>query len=1431
MAIDTISPDPMPREVAERAAATRPRAWRWLAGGVAALLLVTGASVAALLWVVHSASGSAWLIRHVPYLTVSGPRGALIGDFDADRIDVVFPGSGVLRLDAPRWQGLVLASGDAGRWLRLRIATLHADRVTWLAASDRPQTTEPAQPPQSLRLPLEIEIGTATVDALRIGDDDATPVRMLRARVHLGADGGARHRFDDVAASRDRLRATGAATIDADRPLAIDARVSLVAADDAALPWQASVEARGPLDSLDVRADAHVAAREGRAAQSLTAHAVVRPFAPWPLGELQASTAALDLAVFASGVPATSLSGRAIVTTNGLDQPALVSIDVANARAGRWNEGRLPVRRLEATLRARPDAAGVVDVETLKAELGASDRPGGRIAGRGRWSGDTWNVAADLDGVLPVALDGRAPQTSLAGTVALTGSGFAAAPEQRAIDVVAQLAGTLADPRLPRGAPKALRLRVEGRAMADAIEVRVAEASLGDAKASGTGKLVRTSTRAPWRASGKLRLVGFDPLPWWPGRTDSPLARGTNRINAEGDFDLVPAAARADSSLLDSLAATRGHAEVRVHDSALAGVAVKATASVVNNDGRARTVLDVVAAGNHANGHGLLGGAASTADDWQLAIDAPALDKLAVWFGPAVRGRAPTLAGALAATAHIEGRWPALRSDGELHGSGLRYAASTVRRADGRWRLGSGADAALDASLALDGVDAAGRAIEHAAVQLSGTARAHRGELRIDSAALPPEWADAIASSARTVTAATAAASSATPTTTTTTTTATATATAASAPSPSTRSVVLASFTGGLVDADGARNAGWRGSVGEVVARSTGAPTRTWLHVRDLHGSVFWAGGPARVSIEPGAAEALGATVRWTRIAWRGGENGGNARLDAHATVEPMPVAPLLRVLQPGFGWGGDLTVGAHIDVQSAPDVVVDAVVERGSGDLTVTEGVATSPLGFSELRAAIVARNGVWNFTAGVAGSAFGTGSAAVVARTSGSASWPGEATPIDGVVELHVARLGTWGTWLPTGWRLEGELHANAKIEGRFGAPTYTGHVEGSRIAVRNFLQGVNISDGTVAIALQGDSARIETFTAKAGDGTVRLEGSATFGAAPVAALTLVADKFRMLGRVDRRIVASGRAAMRLDASTVALDGSFKVDEGLVDFTRSDAPTLGDDVEVVRRPRAAPAAGEADAAKATPVAMVAPASRKVALDLRVDMGQSLRVRGRGLDAGLRGELRLTSPGGRLAVDGTLRAVDGTYQAYGQKLVIDRGVLGFAGPVENPRLDIEATRPNLDVRVGVLVTGSAQSPRIRLFSEPDMSEIDKLSWLVVGRASETVDGADTALLQQAALALLAGEGPGVTDRIVKSIGFDQIGVRQGPSTGTGDVKDTIVTLGKQISQRWYVGYERGLNATTGSWQLIYRVAQRVSVRAQAGDDNAIDLHWILRWN
>jgi translocation and assembly module TamB len=147
-------------------------------------------------------------------------------------------------------------------------------------------------------------------------------------------------------------------------------------------------------------------------------------------------------------------------------------------------------------------------------------------------------------------------------------------------------------------------------------------------------------------------------------------------------------------------------------------------------------------------------------------------------------------------------------------------------------------------------------------------------------------------------------------------------------------------------------------------------------------------------------------------------------------------------------------------------------------------------------------------------------------------------------------------------------------------------------------------------------------------------------------------------------------------------------------------------------------------------------------------------------------------------------------------------------------------------VRVGVAIGGTAQSPRVRLFSEPEMAETDKLSWLVLGRATDGLGSNDMALLQHAALGLLAGEGGGATGDLTQRLGLDDLSLRQ----TDGEVRETVVSLGKQLTRRWYVGYERSLNATAGSWQLIYRIAQRFTLRAQSGIDNSLDVIWTWRW-
>ena len=1384
------APVPLPRRPVRRALRT-------LAVVLLAGLVLLVALVFAAWWGARTERGSAWLLSVLPGVQVEAPKGVLLGDFQAQRLVVRLPGgAATVTLAGVGWRGLAITRAPAPLWLRVAIDSVTVRRVD-VATTAAPSST-PRSPPAELQLPIELELRSLHIDELHAGALGAQPVRDLDARVHLGARAGAEHRIDQLTLGWDRLRLSGEARVATAAPLTLHAAIGLAQQGGNALPaWTAGASLAGPLASPVLVATLRAAPAPGRAAQSLDLHATLHPFAPWPLGELQARTTALDLSAFGSSAPVTALTIEAQATSTAADRPAQVSVSATNTLAGRWNEGRLPLRRLTLELAGRPDRPGELTLRTLNADLGTAQASAGRVTGAGRWSPDGWSLAATLHALQPSLLDARAPAMPLSGPLTLASSAAAG----NGVEVKAELAGQLAGPAPARE----VRLTLDADLGADRIELRALQAQVGGARAALAGVATHASSVAPWVVKAQGTLVDFDPALWWPGRSDAPWRAAPNRLNARGSVDLSVPALAADRPLPERLAALRGEASITIDKSLLSGVPLAGEATLRNSTGaQALLALRLDADGNTLRATGHLGTAGSGAGDaWDLSADGAALQRLAPLyklFQPA--GTDATLAGTLHATAHVSGRWPALASSGRLDAQALRVGPLSVAKAQAHWTVGTAAGAPLDAQATLSQASlvrgaAPGPSLESLQLQLSGTGRAHTLSLQAESKARPPAWAETLQAGA-----------------------------APPAPAGSARTVAVLQAQGGFIDRGGAAIAGWRGTVQRLELRSNAAGAEPLLQTRDVTLEALWAGGPLRATVQPGRAEVLGGALRWSRIAWQAASSpGGYAQVDADAELEPLRIAPLLARAQPDFGWGGDLTVAGHLTLHSAPAFNADIVIERSAGDLTVTDELGTTALGLTDLRLGLSADNGVWNFTQGLAGTTLGVAAGAVVVHTAPQATWPAADAPIQGVLELRVADLGTWGPWVPPGWRLGGALHTSASIGGRFGAPEYTGEIDGRQLSVRNFLQGVNVNEGDLAIRLQGSTARIERFTAKAGSGSLKLEGSASLGAAPKAVLTLSADKFQLLGRVDRRIVASGSGQLQLDRKTLAFDGQFNVDEGLIDFTRSDAPTLSDDVEVVRARGAVSPAAAASAA-ASPATPTTP-TRDVALNLRVTLGERLRVRGRGLDTGLRGELHITSPGGRLAVDGTVRAADGTYAAYGQKLSIDRGLISFNGPVGNPRLDIEATRPNLDVRVGVAVSGYATNPHVRLFSDPALSEIDMLSWLVMGRASDGLGRTDTALLQRAALALLAGEGGGLTNPLTQALGLDEVSVRQ----SDGEVRQTVIALGKQLSQRWYVGYERGLNATTGSFQFVYRIAQRFTLRAQSGLDNSLDLVWAWRWN
>jgi translocation and assembly module TamB len=228
------------------------------------------------------------------------------------------------------------------------------------------------------------------------------------------------------------------------------------------------------------------------------------------------------------------------------------------------------------------------------------------------------------------------------------------------------------------------------------------------------------------------------------------------------------------------------------------------------------------------------------------------------------------------------------------------------------------------------------------------------------------------------------------------------------------------------------------------------------------------------------------------------------------------------------------------------------------------------------------------------------------------------------------------------------------------------------------------------------------------------------------------------------------------------------------------------------------------------------------------LDLGSDFQLQGKGLTTRLGGQVTLvsnTATQGLPRLNGEVRTVGGRYTAYGQALNIQTGVLRFNGVYDNPGLEIIALRPHLPQSVGVQVTGTALLPRIRLYADPDMPDADKLAWLVLGRSAAS-GGAESAVLQQAAMVLLSSNGKTLGSELASNLGLDEISVA---SSTRGGATGAAVTLGKRLSQDFYLAYETSLTGTFGSLLIFYDLTQRLTLRAQAGEQSALDLIFRVR--
>ena len=226
--------------------------------------------------------------------------------------------------------------------------------------------------------------------------------------------------------------------------------------------------------------------------------------------------------------------------------------------------------------------------------------------------------------------------------------------------------------------------------------------------------------------------------------------------------------------------------------------------------------------------------------------------------------------------------------------------------------------------------------------------------------------------------------------------------------------------------------------------------------------------------------------------------------------------------------------------------------------------------------------------------------------------------------------------------------------------------------------------------------------------------------------------------------------------------------------------------------------------------------AGYRVRTDVEVVLGDRVHLEGMGFSAGLAGRIRLRGSGeDPMAAFGEVDIQEGRYAAYGQDLRIDRGRLTFNGPLDDPGLDVRASRTEGDYRAGLELTGTLRDPRSRVFSVPALPESDALSLLLTGkRLSEGASGADADLLLNALAGLGVVRADDIARDIGQTVGFDELGLE----TENG-LHGTQLTVGKRINSRLLVRYAVGLFDGVGRVITVYRINRYLDLEISHGPE------------
>lgn len=325
-----------------------------------------------------------------------------------------------------------------------------------------------------------------------------------------------------------------------------------------------------------------------------------------------------------------------------------------------------------------------------------------------------------------------------------------------------------------------------------------------------------------------------------------------------------------------------------------------------------------------------------------------------------------------------------------------------------------------------------------------------------------------------------------------------------------------------------------------------------------------------------------------------------------------------------------------------------------------------------------------------------------------------------------------------------LSGRVVADGALSGTLADPVIRGQASLAGGAFEDGATGLRLQNLALDAAFAGEAVNVSRVSAADGKGgSLAGAGRISLERDGVSNFRLDLTRFQLIDNDTATATASGQATINRDATgRVQLSGALTIDRADIS---AEAPTptgvVSMDVIEINKPSNGERGLQAETSRGV----------AVALDVTLNAPRRVFVRGRGLDAELSVEAKVTGTTARPDLTGVARLVRGEYEFAGKRFEFDdRGVIHLAADPARIRLDLSATREDPALTAIIRVRGTAARPEITLTSSPALPSDEVLSQVLFGASASQLSPIEAAQLASA-LASLAGGG-----------GFDVIGGLRG---------------------------------------------------------------------